>query len=254
MTLPFEGRSALVTGGGTGIGKAAAIALARGGARVAITYFSHPDWAAETLAQLKGEGCEAYSLLLDATQVDKVNQVVPEAARLLGGSIDILVNNAGSLVARTPFTAMTPDYWRQVMAVNLDSAFYVTQAALPFIPGGRGRIIMLSSLAAHTGGGNGATAYSAAKAGLIGLTRGLAKELGPQGITVNAIAPGLILQTAFHETFSTPEGIQATINSIPLHKPGKPEDVAHAVVYLASEMADFITGETIEINGGAWFV
>jgi 3-oxoacyl-[acyl-carrier protein] reductase len=253
MDLQPSGHTALVTGGGTGIGKAIAIALARCGVKVAITYFSHPELALETADYIRTLGQETFCLKLDATDLVMVDQVVPDAARQLGGSIDILVNNAGHLVARVPFTEMTVEHWRKVMDVNLDSAFYVTQAALPFVPTGRGKIINISSLAAHTGGGNGATAYATAKAGMLGFTRGLAKELGSKGITVNAIAPGLILQTAFHETFNTAEGIKSAITGIPLGRAGKPEDVANAVVYLSSPMADFVTGEVMEINGGAWF-
>ncbi len=253
MELQLPGKTALVTGGGTGLGKAIALALARCGVSVVITYFSHPELAAETVDAIQNLGGEVHSLQLDATNLEMVNQVVPEAARLLGGSIDILVNNAGHLIARVPFVEMSVEHWRKVMDVNLDSAFYVTQAALPFIPAGRGKIVNISSLAAHSGGGNGATAYAAAKAGMLGFTRGLARELGPKGISVNAIAPGLILQTLFHETFSTAEGIKSTISGIPLGKPGKPEDVANAALYLVSTMADFVTGEVMEVNGGAWF-
>ncbi len=253
MEVQIPGRTALVTGGGTGIGKAIAVALARGGVDVAITYFSHADSAEETVDAIQALGRKAHALALDATDSARVDQIVPQAAQRLGGSIDFLVNNAGHMVGRVPIADMDGEHWRKVMAVNLDSAFYVTHAALPFLSPGRGRIVYVSSLAAHTGGANGATAYAAAKAGLIGLTRGLAKELGPRGITVNAVAPGLILETAFHQTFTSPEAIRATIAGIPLGHAGAPDDVAGAVLYLCSTMAAFVTGEVMEINGGAWF-
>ncbi len=254
MELTVQGRTALVTGGGTGIGKAIAVALAGAGANLAITYYSHPDEAFATAEEIRALGRKAYLLKLDASDSHQVENGVPEAARLLDGRIDILVNNAGSLVARMPVAEMSIDYWRKVMAVNLDSAFYVTRYAMPYMSGGWGRIIFLSSLAAHTGGGVGAAAYSAAKAGLLGLTRGLAKELGLKGITVNALAPGLILETHFHNLYSTPEIIQSSLAGIPLGISGEPGDVAGAALYLASDLGRFITGETIEINGGAWFV
>jgi 3-oxoacyl-[acyl-carrier protein] reductase len=140
-----------------------------------------------------------------------------------------------------------------VIDVNLSSTLYCTRAALPYMHRGWGRIVNMSSLAARNGGGPGAAAYAAAKAGLLGLTRGLAKELAARGITVNAAAPGLILETPFHETFNTEEGRQATIATIPLGRGGVPNDVAGAVLFLVSDLADFITGEVTEINGGAWF-
>jgi 3-oxoacyl-[acyl-carrier protein] reductase len=138
--------------------------------------------------------------------------------------------------------------------VNLSSAFYCARAALPFMNTGWGRIVQMSSLAGRNGGGTGAVAYGAAKAGLFGFTRGLAKEVAAQGITVNAVAPGLILDTPFHEKFTPPESQQATIASLPVKRAGLPDDVAGAVLFLVSDMAGFITGEVTEINGGAWFV
>ena len=226
MEIQLAGRTALVTGGGSGIGAAIAVALAR---------------------------CGVHPFALDATDPVQVGRVVPTAAEALGGHIDILINNAGHLVARVPFADMSAEHWRQVMAVNLDSAFYVTRAVLPFMQGGWGRLINMSSLAGRNGGGAGASAYATAKAGLMGLTRALAKELGPRGITVNALAPGLILDTAFHATFTPPEAIRATVASLPVGFGGQPDDVAGAVVYLVSDLGRFVTGEVVEINGGAWF-
>jgi 3-oxoacyl-[acyl-carrier protein] reductase len=171
----------------------------------------------------------------------------------LGGHIDILVNNAGYMVGRVPVAEMSDEHWHNVIDVNLNSAFYCSRAVLPYMRSAWGRIVNMSSLAARNGGGPGAVAYAAAKAGLLGLTRGLAKELASQGITVNAVAPGLILETPFHETFNTEEGRQAAIAGIPLKRGGVPGDVAGAVLFLASDLAAFITGEITEINGGAWF-
>jgi 3-oxoacyl-[acyl-carrier protein] reductase len=249
--ISLAGKTALVTGGNTGIGRAIALELARYGADVAIT--SYTNQSGETSAAIRALGRKTVQLRLDATSSDDVTQVVAQAAEALGGRIDILVNNAGHLIARVPVAEMDDTHWHKVIDVNLSSAFYCSRAVLPFMGGGWGRIVNVSSLAARNGGGPGAVAYSAAKAGLLGLTRGLAKELAPRGITVNAVAPGLILGTPFHDTFSTEEGKRATIAGIPLQRGGTPEEVAGAVLYLASDLAGFVSGEVIEINGGAWF-
>jgi 3-oxoacyl-[acyl-carrier protein] reductase len=251
-TISLAGKTALVTGGNTGIGRAIALELARYGADVAITSFTNQS--DETSAAIQSLGRRAAHLHLDATRSDDVNQVVAQAAEALGGRIDILVNNAGHLIARVAVAEMDDTHWHKVIDVNLSSAFYCSRAVLPFMNAGWGRIVNMSSLAARNGGGPGAVAYSAAKAGLLGLTRGLAKELAPHGITVNAVAPGLILGTPFHDTFSTEEGKRATIAGIPLRRGGTPEEVAGSVLYLASDLAGFVSGEVIEINGGAWFV
>ncbi|HEU5012375.1 MAG TPA: SDR family NAD(P)-dependent oxidoreductase [Roseiflexaceae bacterium] len=252
MTIDLIGRTALVTGGNTGIGRAIARTLAKAGADVAITYFSNAD--EQTVAEIRGMGRTAAAAQLDATDSAAVNRVVPELARALGGHIDILVNNAGHLIGRMAVAGMTDEHWHNVLDVNLSSAFYCARAALPFMNTGWGRIVQMSSLAGRNGGGTGAVAYGAAKAGLFGFTRGLAKEVAAQGITVNAVAPGLILDTPFHEKFTPPESQQATIASLPVKRAGLPDDVAGAVLFLVSDMAGFITGEVTEINGGAWFV
>lgn len=248
--IDLSGKNALVTGGNTGIGRAIALSLAAHGANVAITSFS--TTAEEAVAEIRALGRQAAHARLDVTRSDAVSETVTRLVAELGGRLDILVNNAGHLVDRVPVAEMSDSHWHQVLDVNLSSAFYCTRAALP-IMGDGGRVVNMSSLAAHNGGGAGAVAYSAAKAGLLGLTRGLAKELAPRGITVNALAPGLILGTPFHERFNTDDGRRSAVNGIPLKRPGTPDDVANAVLYLASDMASFLTGEVIEINGGAWF-
>jgi len=251
MSINLAGKTALVTGGNTGIGQAIALALAQAGADVALTYFSNPD--EQTVTAIRALGRKSLALRLDATDSVEVNQVVPELARALDDHIDILVNNAGHMVGRVPVAEMSDEHWHDVINVNLSSAFYCTRAVLPYMRTGWGRIVNISSLAARNGGGSGAVAYAAAKAGLLGLTRGLARELAPWGITVNAVAPGLILETQFHTTFNTEEGRQAAIATIPLQRGGVPNDVAGAVLFLVSDLAGFITGEVTEINGGAWF-
>jgi 3-oxoacyl-[acyl-carrier protein] reductase len=251
MDINLTGKTALVTGGNTGIGQAIALALAQAGADVALTYFSNPG--EQTVTAIRALGRKSLALRLDATDSVEVNRVVPELARALDGHIDILINNAGHMVGRVPIAEMSDEHWHKVINVNLSSAFYCTRAALPYMRPGWGRIVNMSSLAARNGGGPGAVAYATAKAGLLGLTRGLARELAPRGITVNAVAPGLILETPFHDTFNTKEGKQAAIAAIPLRRGGVPNDVAGAVLFLVSDLAGFITGEITEINGGAWF-
>jgi 3-oxoacyl-[acyl-carrier protein] reductase len=244
-------RRALVTGGNVGIGRAVSLALAQTGADVALTYYSHTD--TETADAISATGRHAVSIQLDVTQPEEAERGVRDLTQALGGSLDVLVNNAGGLIERLTIAEMSAEHWRRVVELNLSSAFYCTRAALPFMSEGRGRIINVCSLAAFDGGGPGATAYAAAKAGLLGLTRGLAKEVAPRRITVNAVAPGLILDTPFHETFSTKERIRAGIERIPLRRGGLPHDVAQAVVYLASEGAGYVTGEVICIDGGLSF-
>jgi 3-oxoacyl-[acyl-carrier protein] reductase len=251
MRIDLTGKTALITGGNIGIGAGIARALADCGAIMALTYYSHKEAADETVAAI-GEG-KAYAFHLDATDSAAVNRVVPEAAAALGGKIDILVNNAGHMVRRVAVAEADDAHWHRVMDVNVSSAFYCTRAALPYIPDG-GRIVNMSSLAARTGGGVGAVAYAAAKSAILGMTRGLAKELAPRRITVNALAPGFIVDTPFHETFTGLENYDNVISGIPLKSAGTPADVAAAVVYYVSDMGRWVTGQAAEINGGAWFV
>jgi len=253
MEINLTGKTALVTGGNLGIGRSIALALARAGAHVALTYFSHQAESDQTANDIRALGQNAFCYQLDATHSQSVNRVVAQAAKDLGGHIDILMNNAGHLVGRVPIGEMSDEHWRQVIDVNLSSTFYCSRAVLPFMNTGWGRIVNMSSLAARNGGGNGSTAYAAAKGAVISFTRGLAKEVAPQGITVNAVAPGLILETPFHQTFTSDDAKQATIANTALNRAGTPDDVAGAVLYFVSEMGSFITGEVIEINGGLYF-
>ena len=242
--------TALITGGTIGIGEATAYALGHRGAAVAVTYLSHPPHA--TLAALEATGVHAVAHRLDATDPDQVRDVVDKVASEFG-TIDVLVNNAGGLVARVPFPEMTQHHWDTVMAVNVSTAVNVTQAVLPYMSAGWGRIVNVSSLAAESGGGNGAAAYTTSKAALIGLTRALAKELAPRGITVNAVSPGLILQTPFHETFTSAAAQRSMIEGIPVGRAGCPEDVAAAIASLVGPQTGFITGVVLDVNGGVSF-
>ena len=253
MELSLQGKTAFVTGGNIGIGRAVSMALARCGADVALTCYSHQQEGEETVEALQKLGRKAYCFQLDATNAEQVKHVVDRVAEGFGGHIDILMNNAGHLVGRYTIAEMSDEHWFKTINVNLTSTFFCTRAVLPFMNTGWGRIINMSSLAARNGGGYGATAYAASKGAVIAFTRGLCKEVADRGITVNAVAPGLILETPFHDTFNTDAGIKGAINSTPLKRGGTPDDVAHAVLYFATELGSFITGEVIEINGGMYF-
>lgn len=246
MNVDLTGKTAVITGGNIGIGQAFSLALARAGASVVATYFT------SEYTPFAEDGQTIHGLALDATDSEQVDAVMAEAAEKLGGKIDILINNAGGLLGRVHVSEMTNEHFHNVMNVNFSSTFYCTRAVLRYMPDG-GRIVNLSSLAAHDGGGNGSVIYSASKAAVIGFTRGMAKELGPRGITVNALAPGFIANTTFHNTF-TPDAVQqAIIAKTPLQRGGTPTDVANAALYLVSDMGSFITGELMEINGGLYF-
>jgi 3-oxoacyl-[acyl-carrier protein] reductase len=250
MQIDLSGKAALVTGGAVGIGRGVALALAQAGADVALTYRSHDG--APVAAEIAAMGRRSAAYALDAADSAAVDAVVDRAAAALGGPISILVNNAGGLLGRLPLAEMSDEHWRKVIDVNLFSAFACSRAVLQTMPEG-GRIINISSVAGRNGGGRGAVAYAAAKAGMHGLTRGLAKEVGPRGITVNAVAPGLILDTPFHEEFTPPEEQQATIDGTPVRRAGFPADCAGAVLYLASDLGAFCTGSVIDLNGGTYF-
>lgn len=250
MQIDLTGQTCLVTGGATGIGRSIAARLAEHGATVALTYHHHDG--SEVADQINDAGRHARAYKLDATDTDQVDQVVRDIAAQLGGRIDVLVNNAGGLIAREPVATMTDEHWTRVLDLNLTTAFRCTREVLRYMPSG-GRIVNITSLAAHNGGGTGSAAYAAAKAGLEGLTRGLAKELGPRQITVNAIAPGLILDTPFHATFTPEDAQRATIDATALQRPGYPDDVAGAVSYLVSGLGSFCTGATLDVNGGSYF-
>jgi 3-oxoacyl-[acyl-carrier protein] reductase len=243
----LAGHVALVTGGAVGIGEEIAVALAETGADVAVTYRQHPAEHVERAITARGR--RALAVKMDATDSSSVSQAVRKTVQTLG-RLDIVVANAGGLLSRVPLAEMSDEHWHAVVDVNLSSAFYLVRASLPHLSEQRGRIILITSMAAHTGGSGGAGAYAAAKAGMIGLTRALAKEVADRGITVNAIAPGLILDTPFHEQFTPPADQEKAISRIPVGRAGKPGDVAALVTYLASESSSFLTGEVISLSGG----
>ena len=244
-----ERRVALVTGGALGIGRAIALRLAADGAAVVIGYHSHPP--DDAVAEIVAHGGEAIALEIDVTDRQGVDAAVAAVVERLG-RLDILVNNAGGLLARVRIEDMTDEHWDQVLALNLTGAFYCTRAAARHLGRG-GRIVNVSSQAAQNGGGPGASAYAAAKAGLIGFTRATAKELGGRGITVNAVAPGFIGDTPFHATFTSPDAQLAMVAQAALGRAGEPVDVAAVVSFLASPDSGYMTGTVSDVNGGSSF-
>jgi 3-oxoacyl-[acyl-carrier protein] reductase len=243
----LAGKVALVTGGAIGIGEGIAVAFADAGADVAVTCHQHPAERVEQAITTRGR--RALVVKMDAADSASVGDAVSQTVEGLG-RLDIVVANAGGLLGRVSLAEMSDDHWHKVMDVNLSSAFYLVRASLPHLTDQQGRIILITSMAAHTGGSGGAGAYAAAKAGMTGLTRALAKEVAARGITVNAIAPGLILGTPFHEQFTPPADQEKSISRIPLGRAGTPADVASLVTYLASESSSFLTGEVINLSGG----
>ncbi|TMF52194.1 MAG: 3-oxoacyl-ACP reductase FabG [Chloroflexi bacterium] len=251
MDIDLTAQRAIVTGASTGIGRAIAVALARAGADVAIHYGSSRKEAEETARAVESHGRRAVLVQADFRDPTAAGKAVEAAVQALGAPIDILVNNAGSLVGRSAVEEMDAELWQEVIALNLSSVFFATKAALPYLGDGA-RIVNVSSVAARHGGGPGAFAYAAAKGGVMTLTRGLAKELASRNIRVNAIAPGVI-ETPFHDKFSTPEQLETFRKGIPLGRLGTSEECAGAVLYLVSPLASYVTGQSIDINGGQWF-
>ena len=248
----LKGKRALVTGGGQGLGFAIVEELLAAGADVAIHYFSSEAGALELKQRAAKTGRRAEMFRADLTNETECGNLVTQASAFLGG-LDILVNSAGDLIGRHSLGEVETAFWQRVMAVNLDSLLWVTRAALPFLEkAGAASIVNLSSLAGRKGGHAGSLVYSTAKGAVLTWTRALAAELGSKGIRVNAVAPGLILGTRFHATHTTQASADETIRGIPVRRAGTPADVARAVAYLASEYDGFITGATLDINGGVY--
>jgi 3-oxoacyl-[acyl-carrier protein] reductase len=252
MKNKLSGKNVLITAGAQGIGKSITKHFIDSGANVAIHYFSSADTANELMKYAKSKGQNAITVSGDLTKEAEAHQLVGKTVEELG-SLDILINNAGSLVARKMLTEMEAEFWHKVMDINLTSMMFVTRAASQHLgKHEHSSIVNLASLAGRKGGHPGSLAYATSKGAILTFTRALSTELGAQGTRVNAVAPGLILGTSFHNTHTTKESASATTASIPIQRPGNADDVARAVVYLASEFDGFITGATLDINGGVY--
>ncbi len=248
----LTGKNVLITAGAQGIGEAITKHFIDSGANVAIHYFSSAETADELVEYAISKGQKAVAISGDLTKEADANAMVEKTIEAFGG-LDILINNAGSLVARRLLSELDTDFWHKVMDINLTSMLFVTRAATPYLAKNESSsIINLASLAGRKGGHAGSLAYSTSKGAILTFTRALSSELGPKGIRVNAVAPGLILGTAFHNTHTTKESADKTTAGIPIQRAGNAADVARAVLYLASEYDGFITGATLDINGGVY--
>jgi 3-oxoacyl-[acyl-carrier protein] reductase len=247
--VTLANQTALITGASSGIGAATARLFAQLGARVAIGYKRNAEGAAAVQKSIQESGGAAIAIQAEMLQTAEISRLVEETEAKLG-PIDVLVNNAGSLIARVAIENMTESHWDEVIDLNLKSAMLAARAVAPgMIARKRGNIVNIVSIAGRNGGGPGAGAYATAKGGLITLTKALAKEFASHGVRVNAVSPGVI-DTPFHEVFSTPDMIATFVKTIPLGRVGTSEEVANVIAFLASQAASYVTGETVEVNGG----
>ena len=253
MIHEFKDRTALVTGASRGIGAATAMALARAGcARVLVHYNSNSEGAERAAEEIGLLGAEAVVLQGDLSNEAGI-RAFTEVLEGQPGTIDFLVNNAGSLVKRAKLAECTYELFDEVMDLNVKSMFFLTQAVANRMAERGGAIVNISSIAARTGGGSGAAVYAAAKAAVSALTKGLAKELAPSGIRVNAVSPGTV-DNDFHARFSTREMLASVAATTPQGRLSTNEEMADVIVFLLSEAARNIIGQTIEVNGGAYLV
>ncbi len=247
MTL--EGQVALITGASSGIGRATAEKMAELGAKVGVNYCKNQAGAEAAVAAIKKKGGDALAVQADVTKATDVARMVAQV-RSRWDKIDILVNNAGDLFARTPLPEMTEEYWDRIMDLNLKSVFLCINAVWQEMAARkRGIIVNITSVAARNGGGPGAAAYAAAKGGLVTYTKGMARELAPHGIRVNAVAPGVIA-TPYHEKYSSAEQLEKFRAMTPVNRIGASEEIADVIAFLACDESRFMIGENVEVNGG----
>lgn len=246
--MKLQGKTAIVTGGGRDIGSAIAKKLAAEGANVAINYFASSAGADATVDAIKSAGGNAFAMQGDLTKPDDVKAFVERTVEEFGG-VHVLVNNAGGLVKREKIAEMSLEHWQNVMDVNLTSTFMMTNAALQHMTDGA--IVNLASQAGRDGGGPGAVPYATSKGAVMTMTRGLAKELGPN-IRVNALCPGMI-DTDFHNIHTPDAGRRGFEAAAPVKRQGHVDDAANLVLFLACDDSAFMTGTNIDINGGMLF-
>ena len=262
----FTGKVVLVTGASSGIGRATAELFGRCGASVAVSYLNNKAGAEAAVAAISSYGhskftgngdgvgtitatAPAMAVKADVGQISEIERMVREVETGLG-PVDILVNNAGSLVERLRTLELTDERWDEVMNLNARSAFFAAKAVIPkMLENGGGAIVNVTSIAARNGGAMGSIHYSSAKAAMLTMTKGLAKEFAQSGIRVNAVSPGVI-DTPYHETFTAREVWNNMSNVIPMGRVGRSDEVASVIAFLASDASSYLCGETIEINGG----
>jgi len=251
LDMSIENKVAIVAGGSRDIGRAVSETLAGLGARVAFTWCNSSGDGKATAAAIESAGGQAISVRCDMTRASDVENLVRETRGAFGDSIGILVNVTGGLVERKPLADMDEAFFEHIVKLNLTSAFLTCKFVVPHMSEG-GSIVNLASQAGRDGGGPGAVAYATSKGGVMTMTRALAKELGPSNIRVNCVCPGMIA-TTFHDTF-TKDAVRANVAaSTPLRREGSSQEIADLVAYLASPQASFITGASVDINGGLYF-
>lgn len=248
----LKGKTAFVTGTSQGIGAAISKELIERGCNICMHYF-HSSETPELMKELAvKKGLKVLCIQADLTNEQATIRCIKEAVQYFG-VFDILVNNSGALVERRSVSEIDSDFWQKVININMTSTMLITRELLPYMNRKDGAsIINVASLAGRKGGHPGSLVYSTTKGAVLTWTRALSNELGTEGIRVNAVAPGFIEGTHFHKKHTTRESAKKTIESIPLGRSGNPEDVARAVAFLASEYDGFITGETLDINGGVY--
>jgi len=249
--MRFADKVAIVTGGGRDIGRAVSLRLAKEGAAIVLNYCHDGESAEATAAEIRAGGGRVLVHRADVSKAAEAEALVAAGRSAFGARIDVLVNLAGGMVERRALEQMDEDFLDAVLDLNFKSAFLMIKAVRPYMAAG-GAVINFSSQAGRDGGGPGATAYASAKGALLTMTRALAKELGPHGIRVNAVCPGMIA-THFHDTFTKPEVRKNVAAATPLRREGKSEDVAAAVAFLASADGAFVSGIGLDVNGGTFF-
>lgn len=247
----LKGKVAVVTGGSRDIGRAISVGLAKEGAKVVVNYYNSEAGAIETVSEIKAFGGEAIAVQADVSNLKDIQNMKAKTVEAFGEKVDILVNNAGGLFARKTLQELDESFYDLVMNVNFKATVFVMQVFEPLMGKGAS-IINLSSQAARDGGGGGSSLYASSKGAVTTFTRSMAKELGPKGIRVNAVCPGLI-GTKFHDDFTTDEIRKMVADKTPLKREGGAEEVADLVVYLASDNSSFVNGANFDINGGLAF-
>ena len=247
----LKGKVAVVTGGARDIGRAISVGLAKAGVKVVVNYYNSEAGANETLEEIKSIGGEAIAVKADVANLSEVKNLKAKTVEAFGEKVDILVNNAGGLFARKTLQEFDESFYDLVMNVNFKATVFIMQAFEPLMGEGSS-IINLSSQAARDGGGGGSSLYASSKGAVTTFSRAMAKELGPKGIRVNAVCPGLIA-TKFHDDFTKDEIRKMVAGKTPLRREGSAEEVADLVVYLASDNSSFVNGANFDINGGLAF-